>query len=190
MAKCFYITATDRVAYLPCLTLEKIRLVAFDFDKTIVNIHTGGRWRSSADELYAHVRPEFQCLIGGCLDHGIHVAVATFSTQKDLVDDVLKRSIPFATRLSGDVDIPIFGGNDRVKNYRDGKQSQLLLAMDYFNKQRNDYSSGSPRQTPASTVLVDDDGRNIAVAQSDGYRTIHYDPSKSENENALTLDKV
>jgi hypothetical protein len=127
------------------------------------------------------------------LDRGIHVAVATFSTQKDLVDGVIQRSISFTSRSSENIDIPIFGGHDRVRNHGDGKQSQLLLAMNYFNKQGMNYSaskSASDRISPASTVLIDDDGRNIAIAKRDGYRTIHYDPSDSENENVLTLEKT
>lgn len=40
-----------------------INLVALDFDFTVIDVHTGGRWQGSADELATHIRPFFRFLI-------------------------------------------------------------------------------------------------------------------------------
>ena len=165
-----------------CLrTPEQIRLVAIDFDMTIVDVHTGGRWKESAAELMTHVRPEFECLIEGCLERGIHVAVATFSAQKELLREVLVDAI------QTDIQIPIYGGDDTVAAHLKGKQSQLILARWYFEKRGGDGAVANI--VPQETVLIDDDGRNILIAQEDGYRTVHYNPKRSQDQNALMLEK-
>jgi len=149
---------------------------------TIVDVHTGGRWKKSAAELMTHVRPEFECLIEGCLERGIHVAVATFSKQKELLQEVLGDAI------QTDIEIPIYGGDDTVAAHMKGKQSQLILARWYFDK-RGGGGGAVADIAPRETVLIDDDGRNILIAQQDGYRTVHYNPQKSQDHNALMLDK-
>ena len=75
---------------------DGIQLVAFDFDKSILDIHTKGKWKGSASDLVPHVRPDMKCLIRNCRERGIHVAVATFSTQKDLIQEVLQEALGYA----------------------------------------------------------------------------------------------
>jgi hypothetical protein len=161
--------------------------VAFDFDMTIVNIHTGGRWHGTVTELQEHVRPEFLCLIRQCHEHGIHVAIATFSSQNDLLRDVLQGSLQTKrTTRGGNYDIPVYGGNDRVAPQLHGKQNQLILAQNYFNEKKDD---GEMDMLLSEIVLVDDDERNIEIARWDKYRTILYDPENSEAGDALVLTK-
>ena len=91
---------------------DGILLVAFDFDMTILDIHTKGRWEGSASDLVPHVRPDMKCLIRNCRDTGIHVAVTTFSSQKELIQEVLQTALGYAhkdeqEKLEGDA-----GGNE------------------------------------------------------------------------------
>lgn len=148
---------------------------------TIVDVHTWGRWEESADELAQHVRPEFQCLIQECLLRGMFVAVATFSMQKELIREVLRSSI------RSEIDVPIYGGDDVIAPDMIGKQSQLILARTYFDEKHGDAGATIAVR---ETVLIDDDGQNIRIAQGGGYRTIHYDPESSEREDALVLGKL
>lgn len=58
-----------------------IRLLAVDFDLTLVNIHTGGGWRQNAEQLARRVRPGMKKLIQTSMANGVHVAIVTFSPQ-------------------------------------------------------------------------------------------------------------
>ena len=44
-----------------------INFLAIDFDQTFIDIHTGGVWQGTLDELVVHVRPEFRDLVVRCL---------------------------------------------------------------------------------------------------------------------------
>jgi FMN phosphatase YigB (HAD superfamily) len=152
--------------------VDGILLAAFDFDATILDFHTGGQWEGNKRDLVRHVRPEFKCYISLCLDKGIRVAVVTFSTQTRMIAKVLQEAIPHS-RVE---DIVVFGGNDFVKGYSDGKQSQLFLAMEHFNKLQAPSRGRVVPITPSVTVLVDDDPENIRVANNDGFKTIQFHP--------------
>ena len=72
-----------------------VKLVALDFDQTIVDIHTGGAWRGPSSSLVPHVRPCFKALIEAALaEPRLHVCVVTFSTQPGMIEDVLKAALP------------------------------------------------------------------------------------------------
>ena len=188
---------TSLLTHLFQMYVEQIRLVALDFDMTLVDIHTGGQWRGSASALQSHVRQEMTCLIRACHQYGIYVAIATFSTQIDLLRTVVQNSVRQSPQQQYHGDstssassrvIPVYGGNDRVAPYWHGKQSQLVLARQYFDNHRRQQKNGETALlSPYEVVLVDDDERNIAIAQKDGYRTIWYDPEHSDAEDALVL---
>jgi hypothetical protein len=151
---------------------DSILLAAFDFDATILDFHTGGQWEGNKQDLVSHVRPEFKCYISLCLEKGIRVAVATFSTQTTMIAKVLEEAIPHSRAK----EIVVFGGDDHVKGYSKGKQSQLFLASESFNKQQAPSRGRAAPITPRFTVLVDDDPENIDVALKDGYKTIQFYP--------------
>ena len=200
---------------------EEVRLVALDFDLTIVSVHTGGRWKKSSNELSNHVRYEVICLIDYCLEHDIAVAITTFSTQYSLILSVLNKSLYNYRRQRSDDDttvielpnisttIPIFGG-DRYVSTEDsveGKQSQLLLAIQYHEQLRqkrqqdedendvlspNSNNNNSNYYSIETTLLVDDDYDNIRIAREDGYRTIYYKTNQQEeaNNDSSALDSL
>lgn len=100
------------------------------------------------------------------------MSVATFSTQTNLISTVLAQTI----QHEGARTIPIFGYDDQVANFDKGKQSQLLLSMNHFNKEQSQRINPI---TPDTTLLIDDDRENIRVAEADGYKTIYYRPGSS-----------
>jgi len=60
--------ADERVEELAKKVVAKLKelninFLALDFDLTVLNIHTGGRWGGSAEELSQHIRPFFYHLI-------------------------------------------------------------------------------------------------------------------------------
>lgn len=71
-----------------------IRLVAFDFDYTIVTIHTGGQWLDSPEKLAEFVRPCFRDLLPVLLKTpDLNVCVVTYSPQERLIREVLRISL-------------------------------------------------------------------------------------------------
>lgn len=65
-----------------------------DFDQTIIDIHTEGYWKGTAQELSTHVRPLFKHLINAAIQSGIKVAIVTFSPQLTYIEDVLDITFP------------------------------------------------------------------------------------------------
>ena len=72
----------------------KIKLLAFDFDCTIVTIHTGGQWIDSPEKLAEFVRPCFRELLPALLKTpDLYVCVVTYSPQEQLIREVLRISM-------------------------------------------------------------------------------------------------
>lgn len=72
-----------------------IKLVAVDFDLTILSIHTHGFWPFTSKQLIQKVRPSFQQFLTVALNSGhLHVAVVTQSPQVQLVQEVLREALP------------------------------------------------------------------------------------------------
>jgi hypothetical protein len=93
-----------------------IELIAFDFDLTMIDVHTGGHWNGDAQELALHIRPETRCLVVEALERGLHVAIASFSRQDGLISQVLDEGIAEASNYK----IFVSGGNN--KSEETGKQ--------------------------------------------------------------------
>jgi hypothetical protein len=132
-------------------------------------VHTGGNWDGPAADLARRFRPDFACYVAECRRRGIRVGVATFSTQKQLIADVLDLALP--VRL----DVPVFGGGDGA-GFRDGKRGQLLLFTRRAFAPEGEGGDEEWRRRRSQTLLVDDDPRNVRVAQLDGYATLLYEP--------------
>ena len=75
-------------------------LIAIDFDATIIQVHTYGRWTGGAAALAAHVRPVFAALLRAAVPmDNVTVAVVTFSGQIAVIRDVLVRIYCYQTVL-------------------------------------------------------------------------------------------
>lgn len=150
-----------------------INFLALDFDKTILDIHTGGRWRESLEELLPHVRPVFVQLIQAAIESDIQVAIVTFSVQSKLVRSVLEQTVGIAAAN----EIPIRGG-DRSWRYEgegslDGKQAHMASAVEELETRNQGVQIAK-----SSTLLIDDDRNNIRFALHDSTRAIWFNPSK------------
>ena len=73
-----------------------IRLVAIDFDMTLIDRHTGGHWSKSAEDLRCSIRPVFLRLIPALIKKGLAVAIVSFSPQVDLIRSLLALAFPKA----------------------------------------------------------------------------------------------
>uniref|UniRef100_A0A7S1BZL6 Uncharacterized protein n=1 Tax=Corethron hystrix TaxID=216773 RepID=A0A7S1BZL6_9STRA len=102
-----------------------INFLALDFDLTTIDVHTGGKWEGTPDELASHIRPIFKHLIARAHAANIAIAIVTFSPQVRHIGSVLDKTFPeFGSR------IPI-RGRDRSWTYegvgcKDGKQVSFV----------------------------------------------------------------
>ena len=71
-----------------------IKVLALDFDKTIVSVHTAGFWTQPTSKLVEHVRPCFKALIQAGLDTRLHLCIVTYSMQPALIRDVIRMALP------------------------------------------------------------------------------------------------
>lgn len=76
------------------LLASGIRLVAVDFDLTILNVHTRGFWQFTSKMLATRVRPCFQQFLTVAVNSELHVAVVTQSPQVSLIQEVLEQTLP------------------------------------------------------------------------------------------------
>ena len=78
----------------------KLKLIAFDFDETLISVHTGGVWTDSAENLAKHIRPCFKELLLELLkSNDFYVCVVSYSPQEDLIRRVLEISIKFESYI-------------------------------------------------------------------------------------------
>jgi hypothetical protein len=174
---CFPQATILTITCLPSLcahALVSINFLAIDFDQTILDTHTGGNWKGTAEELVQHVRPMFRHLIPAALDEEIHIAVVTFSGQTELVRNVLEAVTDRAA------EIPIRGGfPGRTFIYEgqgstQGKQAHMASAVEELEERNKGLEV-----TKQSTVLIDDDAKNIRFAFQHGLRAVWLNPNKS-----------
>ena len=149
-----------------------INFLAIDFDCTILEIHTGGRWSGTLEELFPHIRPVYAQLIQAAVDSDIHVAVVTFTSQIKFVRGVLDHIVGETASQK----IPI-RGNDRSWEYngegsKDGKMPHMASAVEELETR---FNVEIHRNT---TLLLDDDARNIRYALKNGVRGIWFNPDK------------
>ena len=75
---------------MPQLIERRYKLLALDFDNTIVGVHTMGMWNGTLEELMPFVRPVFRALLqAAAATEEMNLAVVTFSGQVGLVRGVL-----------------------------------------------------------------------------------------------------
>ncbi|GMH46857.1 hypothetical protein TrLO_g5470 [Triparma laevis f. longispina] len=151
------------------LTSRQINFLALDFDLTVIDIHTGGAWQGTAEELATHVRPLFKHLIIAACEANMSVAIVTFSPQVPMIRAVLQLLVPTYSPQ-----IPIRGA-DRTWVYegsgsQEGKQAHMASAVEEILSMRE------TTITRRSTLLIDDDANNIKVALSEGVRAIWLNP--------------
>eukprot|EP00581_Thalassiosira_minuscula_P018612 CAMPEP_0183733900 /NCGR_PEP_ID=MMETSP0737-20130205/42362_1 /TAXON_ID=385413 /ORGANISM="Thalassiosira miniscula, Strain CCMP1093" /LENGTH=191 /DNA_ID=CAMNT_0025967265 /DNA_START=158 /DNA_END=733 /DNA_ORIENTATION=- len=151
----------------------KINFLAIDFDQTMIDIHTGGRWKESVPELAQHIRPLFLHLLPMATARNIRIAVVTFSPQTKHIREVLEHV--FSPSLSELIPIR---GNDRTWTYEGngmklGKQEHMASAAEELMAKP---ALGVSVVTKSTTVLIDDDPRNIKKSLKDGTRAVWVNP--------------
>eukprot|EP00658_Telonema_sp_P-2_P025599 TRINITY_DN20309_c0_g1_i2.p1 TRINITY_DN20309_c0_g1~~TRINITY_DN20309_c0_g1_i2.p1 ORF type:complete len:285 (-),score=37.59 TRINITY_DN20309_c0_g1_i2:409-1263(-) len=161
-----------------------VRLLAIDNDLTLISIHTGGSWSGSASELAAQARPIFKIVIEEAIARGIYVAIVTFSSQPELISEMLTHFLDPSVDTS---DIVVHGGLNDVTSGIDGqevqsahevrsryqgtgKQEHIACSVEELEKRHN------TRIEPCDVLMIDDDVKNLEEAKRRGIRCALFDP--------------
>ena len=68
---------------------DGIELIAIDFDRTFVSVHTMGQWKKSARALAKSAREVLRLVLQAAREVDLMVAIVTFSSQAELVAEVV-----------------------------------------------------------------------------------------------------
>lgn len=170
---------------LNCLVTNGIRLICIDFDNTLLSISTYGKWDGSAQDLSDYIRPVFVKFIKKCILKNIHIAIVTFSSQEQLVNDCLQfvfqnfgNKIHIRTTNQPNTSSSKYC-NVIKKKIKMLKKNPLMLsvASDIFLKTNETIS-------PKQILLIDDDWKNISTARKSGFKVYHF-----TNEKELRMIK-
>jgi hypothetical protein len=142
-------------------TYAQVRLLALDFDLTLVSIHTNGTWTAGAAELRDSLRPLFCSLIPAVQQQGIFVSVVTFSGQTDLIQECLAHAAGSAERAAAIIVRGEDGSWDRTPGPGDpdsklvlGKQQHLRSCCDEVERQSGHRPASSEGARTASTLCT------------------------------------
>ena len=178
--------AAQRMAeIMPQLIERRYKLLALDFDNTIVGVHTMGMWNGTLEELTPFVRPVFRALLqAAAATEEMNLAVVTFSGQVGLVRGVLASVVgeAYAAR------VPIRGSDGSwsapAGASQDGKMPHLQSVWDEHMQKTGEQISGM------QTVLIDDDRRNIDVGLQHGVAALWFNPAEGQGGDRALLDDM
>jgi nucleoside diphosphate kinase len=163
-----------------------IRLLALDWDLTVLDCHTKNKWWGPSDELAKHIRPLFKHLIQQAISAKITVAIVTFSEQTRFIREALNHSIPnggsgiiirgndqswdssdyFDTYFDSDL---LVTDDDEIDQNAFGKLPHLASAMRELERRNGGHSIERD-----DVLLVDDDNRNIMIAGTQRLKTVRF----------------
>lgn len=145
---------------------KNVKLLCIDFDKTLVNVQTFGRWKKTVEELADSVRSEFKEIITYAFQNDIYVSIVTYSSQVDLVNKCLEINFPDLYK-----NIIIRGTNQKYNI-----NSDLLKSVGITNVSKKNKMIGSvileiqekydETISPQNIILIDDDYSNICAAKA------------------------
>ncbi|CAF1397808.1 unnamed protein product [Rotaria sordida] len=155
-----------------CLQRKNIKLIAIDFDNTLLSIHTSGYYKGTAENLLEHIRSTFLYFIQEILDspafcQTLHLCIVSFSSQEQLIRKLLE--LAFKTSKTDRIIIrcntPEFISNINEKNFL-GKEYHLSSVVTEIATKRNKTIK------PNEILLLDDDIRNILIAEKFGHKVL------------------
>jgi hypothetical protein len=162
-----------------------IRLLALDWDLTVLDCHTKNKWWGPAEELAKHIRPLFKHLMEQAIAAEITVAIVTFSEQTRYIRDALGHAV------QGGSGIIVRGGDgswDSTEIF-DCYFDRDLVLTDDENPGHNTYGklphlASAMREVERRTggvaierddlLLVDDDHHNIMIAGAQQLKTVRF----------------
>ena len=168
-----------------------IKLLALDWDNTVLKVHTNGQWYGNSEELYNNVRPFFIYLIQAAQSFHIHVSIVTFSGQTKLITEVIQKIMSANSKKKQEKLSPEYS----IRCCDDTWDS--VEALKQYFPTHTDYERHlgklphissvlkecmKDNVMPSECLLIDDDKENIRVAEEVHLPSIRFDP---EDEMSL-----
>lgn len=149
------------------LISSNIKLVAVDFDQTIINIHTGGVWQFTSKSLVSRVRPSFKQFFAAALSGSdLYVAIVTQSPQISLIREVIEQALPECDTSRIHYRGADGGWNEMEGISKEGKQQHIESVIQQIEKEHR------VKIKSKEVILLDDDETNISVAKSCKMKTL------------------
>lgn len=177
------------------LKRSHIRLVAIDFDDTLLSLHTHSKWELGPTALANNVRPFFMEFIPAALRKGIIVSIVTFSSQRRLIQQTLREA--FGQTVARQILVRGYDGSwtpspaqCTPKSWhscsRRGKTDHILHVVTKI------YNDSDVEVKPEQVLLIDDTEMNVLQARYDGMCAIQFDvqdPSSGDASESSILFK-
>ncbi|XP_062606066.1 uncharacterized protein LOC134267873 [Saccostrea cucullata] len=145
-------------------SIEKkgIRVVAVDFDQTLIKIHSGGVWKDSTDNLAKHIRPCMKDLLEVSLQRELIVCIVTFHSQPWVIRELLKKLLKKdAEKIYVQANTIEF--RERHNYEYLGKEAHITAVLtEVYNRQKVIIK-------PQEIILFDDDQDNVETALKFGH---------------------
>ncbi|CAF0775295.1 unnamed protein product [Adineta ricciae] len=155
-----------------CIQRKNIKLVAIDFDNTLLSIHTSGYYQGTVDNLIEYIRSTFYYFIQEILNSSafgqtLHICIVTFSSQEQMIRQLLELAFktPKTDRIIIRGNTPKFLSSTNDEGFL-GKQSHLSSVVTELATQRKKTIK------PHEILLLDDDVQNILIAEKFGHRVL------------------
>lgn len=156
-------------SFVTKLVKKNIKLLALDFDLTILDIHTYGKWDGPVEKLAPHVRPCMRDLMETAVNKGVNVCIVTFHRQMELIQDLLRNvlSKKVAPKIVVQVNTPeiLARMEDEKESFVPtavteglGKEVHIKAVLRHLNTTQNITIS------PKEILLLDDDEKNVRSA--------------------------
>jgi len=154
------------------LQRKDIKLIAIDFDKTFLSIHTMGYYQGATEKLLDYIRSTFYYLIQELLDHpsygqSFHFCIVSFSSQEQLIRKLLQ--LAFKTSKTSSIIIRC-NTVEFMSNINDdaflGKEYHLTSVITEIATRRNKTIQ------PHEVLLLDDDVSNILIAEEFSHKAL------------------
>jgi len=165
-----------------------VKLLAIDWDLTMVSCHTRSQWYGTAEELGRHVRPVFRKLVRAAMGSGLKVTIVSFSGQHSLIRGAVASAFPCL-----DTDEIVLRCSDKKWGVSEKHLQQIFPAAKISSPGKLTHLCSAAQQLcladkenglhikPQDIVLIDDDLQNVENAQHNKVTAVLMNPDKPDH---------
>eukprot|EP00512_Aurantiochytrium_limacinum_P009691 CAMPEP_0171549722 /NCGR_PEP_ID=MMETSP0960-20121227/6609_1 /TAXON_ID=87120 /ORGANISM="Aurantiochytrium limacinum, Strain ATCCMYA-1381" /LENGTH=836 /DNA_ID=CAMNT_0012098463 /DNA_START=846 /DNA_END=3354 /DNA_ORIENTATION=+ len=175
----------DPALVVNALEQAGVRMLALDFDNTLIATHTKGQFRGSVKDL--KIRPIFRSIVPAVLEAGIAISIVTFSPQVQIVKQLLSDTFPTVklgsnTFVCGALPNAVLASCNLSFSDAENKQSPMCYSPRQVGKRphirmvcdEHAWANKCDAIGLDQVLLVDDDKNNIDTAKRAGIKAVWF----------------